>query len=228
STQDDSVDPFTAEELHKLFKVAASSDPKFHVMLRMWVQTGMRHGEAVAIQPQDLDLPKFKAHVSRTFNPGGQKLSTYTAGPTKNPTSRRIVNLCHPISENTSEWRPNITDESMKLIPLLRALTKGLAPDAYIFSDHGTQPWSPHQVRTKWANLLRAADVRSRVSEQLRHSWASHMLSRNAPITHVTKQGGWKNPHILLRVYARWIEQALPATDLPVFGDVEIPEEVRV
>ncbi|PYO50747.1 MAG: hypothetical protein DMD84_14935, partial [Candidatus Rokuibacteriota bacterium] len=58
------------------------------------------------------------------------------------------------------------------------------------------------------------------VPEQLRHTFASTMLSRNAPLLYVQHQGGWRSASVLLRVYARWLPQAagisaLAATLLP-------------
>lgn len=49
--------------------------------------------------------------------------------------------------------------------------------------------------------------VRYRYPEQLRHTFASTMLSRNAPLLYVQQQGGWRSAAVLLRVYARWLPQ---------------------
>lgn len=35
------------------------------------------------------------------------------------------------------------------------------------------------------------------------------MLSRNAPLVYLQKQGGWRSASILLRVYARWVPEGL-------------------
>jgi integrase len=48
-------------------------------------------------------------------------------------------------------------------------------------------------------------EVRYRSPEQLRHAFASTMLSRNAPLLYVQQQGGWRSAGVLLRVYARWM-----------------------
>ena len=50
--------------------------------------------------------------------------------------------------------------------------------------------------------------MRYRVPEQLRHTVASTMLSRNAPLLYVRHQGGWRSASVLLRAYARWLPQA--------------------
>jgi len=70
-------------------------------------------------------------------------------------------------------------------------------------------------VLRAWKRALQAASVRYRSPGQLRHAFASIMLSRNAPLLHVQRQGGWRSAAVLLRVYARWMpqefEQAHPA-----------------
>ncbi|PYN02525.1 MAG: hypothetical protein DME07_09805 [Candidatus Rokuibacteriota bacterium] len=40
-----------------------------------------------------------------------------------------------------------------------------------------------------------------RSPEQLRHTFASTMLSRNAPLLYVQQQGGWRSASVLLRDY---------------------------
>src|SRR5207245_11812240 len=57
--------------------------------------------------------------------------------------------------------------------------------------------------------LLRAAQVRYRPAEQLRHTFASTLLSRNAPVLYVQQQGGWRSAAVLLQVYARWLPTAV-------------------
>jgi integrase len=79
------------------------------------------------------------------------------------------------------------------------------------------QPWSSMEVHRAWKRVLLAAGVRYRSPEQLRHTWASTMLSRNAPLLYVQQQGGWRSASVLLRVYARWMPQpsATPAQPAP-------------
>ena len=55
---------------------------------------------------------------------------------------------------------------------------------------------------------------------QLRHTFASTMLSRNAPLLYVQQQGGWRSAGVLLRVYARWMPQDLAPSVTPVAPEV--------
>jgi integrase len=67
------------------------------------------------------------------------------------------------------------------------------------------------EVHRAWRRILLTAKVRYRPPEQLRHTFASTLLSRNAPLLYVQQQGGWRSASVLLRVYARWMPQAVAA-----------------
>src|SRR5205823_9995077 len=84
-------------------------------------------------------------------------------------------------------------------------------PEAFVFGqDRGqhSSPLSSMEMHRRWRRALAKARVRYRVPEQLRHTFASTMLSRNAPLLYVQHQGGWRSASVLLRVYARWLPQA--------------------
>src|SRR5262245_4764463 len=85
-------------------------------------------------------------------------------------------------------------------------------------------PWGPGYVNAQWRHTLRVAKVRYRNPEQLRHTFASTLLSRNAPPLYVQQQGGWRSAAVLFRVYAQWMPQgepdATPAQPAPEAKDV--------
>src|SRR2546425_4863036 len=83
---------------------------------------------------------------------------------------------------------------------------QSLDPEAFVFG-RGSAPLSSMELHRKWRRVLAAGRVRYRSPEQLRHTFASTMLSRNAPLLYVQQQGGWRSASVLLRVYARWMPQ---------------------
>jgi len=56
-----------------------------------------------------------------------------------------------------------------------------------------------------WYRVQDAAKVRRRTPHDLRHSWASHMLSAGADLAYVSAQLGHANPATTLRIYAHWV-----------------------
>lgn len=63
-------------------------------------------------------------------------------------------------------------------------------------------------TKTRSVRVLKKGQVRYRKPHALRHSFASILLSRNAPLIYVTKAGGWRSATTRLQTYAKWVEQA--------------------
>jgi integrase len=94
-------------------------------------------------------------------------------------------------------------------------VVRSLEREAFLFQ-RGGETLSSMAVHRAWHRVLLAAQVRYRSPEQLRHTFASTMLSRNAPLLYVQQQGGWRSAAVLLRVYARWMPQPSATPAQPV------------
>lgn len=204
SNKEDKVDPFAPEELRAILAAARELNLAFSVFLRVWAQSGIREGEDSALQNQDLDSVKGTVLVRRTFTRG-------RLGPTKTRQTR-LVSFLHPVTEDTPEWRPGVTAESRRVLAELQALpVRSLEPEAFVFGIK--KPWTPAYINAEWRRTLQKAKVRYRPPEQLRHTFASTLLSRGANPLYVQKQGGWRSAAVLYKVYARWIDQGEQAVE---------------
>ena len=132
----------------------------------------------------------------------------------------RDVSVLHPIADDTPEWRPGFTEAAKSALHSMRRLSvRSLEPEVFLFQ-RGGEPLSSMAVHRAWRRVLLAAQIRYRSPEQLRHTFASTMLSRNAPLLYVQQQGGWRSASVLLRVYARWMPQPSATLAQPVsFND---------
>ena len=197
----ENVDPFTGAELRAMLGAAHERDADLATLLRLWAQSGMRAGEVCGLQWQDLDLSAGTALVRRTW-------SRQRLGPTKTG-HERTVSILHPVADQTSDWRPGATEGARAVVASIRQLTVRPLddPGAFVFG-RGRVPLSSMELHRRWRRVLIAAKVRYREPEQLRHTFASTMLSRNAPLLYVQGQGGWRSASVLLRVYARWMPDA--------------------
>ena len=132
----------------------------------------------------------------------------------------RTVSILHPVAEDAPEWRPGTTPEARSVVNGLRGLkVQSLDAEAFVFG-RGSAPLSSMELHRKWRRVLATGRVRYRSPEQLRHTFASTMLSRNAPLLYVQQQGGWRSASVLLRVYARWMPQDLAPPVAPVAAEV--------
>jgi integrase len=204
------VDPFSGRELREIIAAAERLDPDIATMLSLWAQSGMRAGEVCGLQWGDLDLERGTALVQRTW-------TRERLGPTKTRQSR-LVSFLHPVLDDSGEWRPGSTERGCAVLHALRgSKVRSLDPQSFVFG-HGARPVGSMELHRRWKRVLVAAKVRYRSPEQLRHTFASTMLSRNAPLLYVQQQGGWRSAAVLLRVYARWMPQdaaTSPAATLP-------------
>ena len=69
--------------------------------------------------------------------------------------------------------------------------------------------WSEYRLTFGGAQLQPASHKRRRSRPCWQSRLACTMLSRNAPLVYLQKQGGWRSASILLRVYARWVPEGL-------------------
>jgi integrase len=76
---------------------------------------------------------------------------------------------------------------------------RSLVPQTFIFA-RGQGRLPSYALHAEWRRVLTTAGVRHRAPEQLRHTFASTLLSRNATLLYVQKQGGWRSAAVLLRV----------------------------
>ena len=61
------------------------------------------------------------------------------------------------------------------------------------------------KLRKVFNRILDKAGLHRRGPHQMRHTFASLLLQRGEPITHVSRQLGHKDASITLRVYAYWL-----------------------
>ena len=196
------VDPYTPGELRAILQAAEAIDRDLATMLRVWAQTGARAGEVMGLHPEDVDLERGTVLIRRTW-------SRMRSGPTKTGRERE-VSVLHPVAEDTLEWRPGAGD-SRSVLAGLRGLTvQPLDPTAFLFTRRGA-PWTTQALSSAWRRVLARARVRYRNPEQLRHTLASVLLSRGAPLLYVQRVGGWRSANVLLTVYARWMPSEVEA-----------------
>jgi integrase len=187
------VDPFTIEELHQIESKCQERFPEFYVFILCLARTGMRIGEVTAIQWIDIDFEKNYIIVRRNI-PHHRQVET-----TKTAASQRKVDMS---PELAAEFKRLRTERKKQ------ALADGTVFDAgeWIFrTEDGTPVHYTNFLRRVWHKVQDQAKVRRRTPHDLRHSWASHMLSSGADLAYVSAQLGHANPSITLRIYSHWV-----------------------
>jgi len=78
----------------------------------------------------------------------------------------------------------------------------------YVFISSKKEPFYSHDVvGVNFQRILKEAGIKVRVLYNLRHTYASHMISNGIDIVYVSKQLGHEDPSITLQIYTRFIKE---------------------
>jgi integrase len=174
--EDSTVNPFSLNELKDiLYRVDGYKENFFAIM----AFSGVRPGELVALKWSDVNWESETFKVMRTRIRG-------SFGPTKTKSSKRVV-----------EMMPNVKAYFLKQYEL----TKGNVFDMVFLSNFNKPFYSHDTIALQFKALLDDNDTR--YLYQLRHTFASLMISNGEDITWVSQMMGHKSSDITLRVYAK-------------------------
>ncbi len=181
------------EEVARLLEAAeASRSRDMALLLRLMLETGLRRGEALALQWGDVDLERGEVRVWRAWAKVGSK-GAFT--PLKTSTAKRVVplplGLLRRLKARKEELLERLNPEEVDGLHLVGGV-KPVDPDAF-----------NHYLRRL---AERAGLGRVRVHD-LRHTWATLALSRGIPLEVVSERLGHASPTITLNVYRHLLEE---------------------
>lgn len=143
----------------------------------------MRTGEITALKWENIDLENKIISVKATRNKG---------------------------IETTPKTSSSIRDVEILdvLIPYLKEHEKFKTDSNYIFTSNRNEPYhSALKVSTTyWIKTLAKSNIEYRNLYQMRHTFASMMISSGEDILWVSKMLGHKNSNITLSTYAKYIK----------------------
>lgn len=174
--EDKNVNPFTLEEFEVILDKAKGYKKNFFAIMAF---SGVRPGELVSLKWKDVDFENETFKVLRTRIRG-------EFGPTKTISSKRVV-----------EMMPNVKEYFLKQYEL----TGGNVFDMLFMSSFNKPFYSHDTIAKQFKDLLDEGD--KRYLYQLRHTFASLMISNGEEITWVSQMMGHKSADITLRVYAK-------------------------
>jgi integrase len=180
------VEVFTREELARLLAVAERDYPAWHPFILCLARTGMRLGEAVALQWADVDFEQRVILVRRSERKG--RVSEPKSGKARRvEMSRQLMAVLR----------------SYKTLQEAEAALRGEATPERVFVAPAGRPVADDTFRNNvWAPILRRAELRYRKPHTLRHTYASLLIEAGEPLTYVQQQLGHHSPTITLKVYA--------------------------
>ena len=187
------VDPFTIDELHLIEAKCRERFPEYYAFVLCMARTGMRIGEATALQWHDIDFANNYILVRRNM-PHHRQVET-----TKTEASQRKVDMSPELAAELKRLRTERKKQAM-------AGGAAFDPEGWVFpTEDGTPIHYTNFLRRVWHKVQDLAKVRRRTPHDLRHSWASHMLLAGVDLAYVSAQLGHAKPSITLRIYSHWV-----------------------
>ena len=196
-------DPLTFDEYRAIIEQGCLHAQDV-ALVTLAVYTGLRPGELCGLAREDVSGRTLK--VRRALTDKGRLKTTKTG-------KERTIYLMPPALEAARSLL-SITEgiePEEEVIQISRHQTKNetitpLVPPIQAKNHRGRDRMQVASWRTKWAILLKRAEVRHRVAYQTRHTYACWSLTAHGNIAFIAKQMGHKDYSMLVSVYGRWME----------------------
>ena len=182
------IRPFSEAEQDAVLNAAGP----WRLLFETMAKAGLRPSEAYALHVDDLDLEKRTLLVERALDLDGTEKVTKTERP-------RVVRLMRSLATTLRSYLPRLR---------ARALKNGWGTPILLFPTAANTPQDDTRVAKAMKATLKAAGVSlHHVPYDFRHTYATLMLEKGAPLAFVAHQLGHSSPATTLRHYAHWLPE---------------------
>ena len=196
STTQEEIKALTKEQRQLFLQTACRIAPRYYPLFFVLAGTGMRLGEALALQPDDIDYFAKSIRIARAFSED-RTLDTPKSG------HGRTVDFSQALSDALQSHALSLKEEKLRYgwpqVPSWMFVTKaGTCVD-------------PANVRRAMLRVLKAAKLPEHFTPHcLRHTYASILLSEGVSPVYVQEQLGHATIELTVSTYGRWLKKKAP------------------
>jgi integrase len=190
--------PLSASEARRLLEAASEAGDRLEALYVLAVHTGMRRGELLGLNWEDVDLANAIVRVRRTLTrtDNGRRLAL---GEPKTKKSRRTVRLTQRVVEALRSHRARQAEEKLRAGSLYQ--DQGL-----VFAGEAGGFINPSNLRQRsFAPLLKRAGLVQITFHDLRHTCASLLFQKNIHPKFVQELLGYASVAITLDTYSHML-----------------------
>lgn len=206
--EEEEVEPYTVEEVQRLMEKA--SEGRNSARWAFALALGLRQGEALGLQWNDIDLGKGEIKIQRSrlrpryahgcvepcgrpagYCPGKRQTNADTAA-TKSRAGRRKVGLPDELVALIKAHRDEQEKERVNAADLWNE-------GGWVFASPTGEPLNPNTDFHEWKALLKAAGLREGRLHDARHTAATVLLALNVQDRAVMGVMGWSSPKMAVR-----------------------------
>ena len=196
STRQEEIKALTKAQRQQFLEAAFREAPRYYPLFFVLAGTGMRLGEALALQPEDLDASTKTIRISRAFSEDGV-LDTPKSG------HGRTVEMSESLTQTL------LTQELFRRQEKLKYGWTELPP--WFFVTKAGTPLDPANVRRAMQSLLKKAKLPLHFTPHcLRHTYASILLAEGVSPVYVQEQLGHATIELTVSTYGRWLKKRAP------------------
>ena len=188
------------DEVNELLDaIYAKADHPFDVIIQLILYTGMRRGEALGLEWEDIDLAHNVITVRHTLQYLPEK--GVFEEETKNTSSMRSIKVGQDLIDilnDFKEWQDHEREEAGEFRTESRK----------IFTAKDGRPINPGTVTSWFHNFIQSNNLPQISIHGLRHTNASIMISSGVPITTTAKRLGHSTSATTSKIYAHAIASA--------------------
>lgn len=184
-TSDYAPNPYTEDDLRKV--LARLPEPE-RWAFQLWAYTGLRTGELIGLRWPRIDLEARTIRIIETTTDGADKPRT------KTKSGMRTIALL---------------PAALQAVHAMRAHTQA-GGDRFTINPRGRlddKAWHANKLASVWQRAHRGTGVAFRNPYQLRHTFASQLLSQGENPAYIAKLLGHKTVEMVIRNYGRWVAQ---------------------
>ncbi|MFA6137393.1 MAG: site-specific integrase [Sulfurimonas sp.] len=177
---DEDIFPFSEDEIKMILD---NSDSYLKNFIMLMYATGVRPGEIIALQWTDISFDKKQIHISKTISSG-------KIGLPKTAASVRKVDML-PLAELALKEQYKLTKDY-----------------EYIFISSSKKAFYSHDIiNIRFKKILKSNNIQVRALYNLRHTFASQLISSGEDIVWVSRTLGHNDVSITLKYYTKFIKE---------------------